>query len=289
MGYYVLAISGGVDSVVLLDMLVNGKAVLAPPKDVLIVAHFDHGIRPDSAADARFVEALAGTYGLAFETRREELGKTASEAEARERRYRFLRKVAKRYKATIVTAHHADDAVETIAINLKRGTGWRGLAVLDSPSIERPLLYKTKSELYDYALKHRLEWVEDETNASDKYLRNRVRRNVHPVLTLAEKKLLLKLRDRQVATKARVNAETAQLLEIAPPYSRYFFTNIDPISANELLRYIFSGALTRPQMTRLLHAIKTAKPGKTFEPGGGYRVTFSTDEFIVETSGKVVQ
>lgn len=64
----IVAVSGGVDSVVLLDMLVRAG------QDGLVVAHFDHGIRDDSAADARFVEGLAVSYGLSFEMRREELG-----------------------------------------------------------------------------------------------------------------------------------------------------------------------------------------------------------------------
>ena len=135
---YVVAVSGGVDSVVLLDMVAQE---VAPQR--LIVAHFDHGIRPESADDAAFVKSLAKQYGLTFETKREELGANASEELAREHRYAFLRDVAKRYSATIMTAHHADDIIETIAINMTRGTGWRGLAVLDSPGIERPLLDKT--------------------------------------------------------------------------------------------------------------------------------------------------
>src|SRR3989344_5293986 len=114
---YIVAVSGGVDSVVLLDMLIKQK------EHNLVVAHFDHGIRVDSDADARFVWELAKKYELSFEVRREELGDAASENTARSHRYAFLRDIAKKYSATIVTAHHADDVVETIAINLTRGTG----------------------------------------------------------------------------------------------------------------------------------------------------------------------
>jgi hypothetical protein len=70
---YVVAVSGGVDSMVLLDMIINNKIELSDKRTV-IVAHFDHGIRADSAADARFVEGVARTHGLPFEMRREELG-----------------------------------------------------------------------------------------------------------------------------------------------------------------------------------------------------------------------
>ena len=101
---YVVAVSGGVDSVVLLHMLAHR------PDIELVVAHFDHGIRDYSVADAQFVKELADSYGLPFESRREKLGKQASEDLARSRRYAFLRSVADKHQAKIMTAHHADDA-----------------------------------------------------------------------------------------------------------------------------------------------------------------------------------
>src|SRR5690606_22278428 len=141
---YIVAVSGGVDSMVLLDMLVREGS------HELIVAHFDHGIRADSHKDATFVQDVAKKYGLPFEKRREVLGEKASEALARERRYAFLRSVAARHEAKIVTAHHLDDVVETVAINITRGTGWRGLAVMDT-DIVRPLVDMEKKELVRYA------------------------------------------------------------------------------------------------------------------------------------------
>jgi tRNA(Ile)-lysidine synthase len=80
---YLVAVSGGIDSVVLLHKLV------AAGEHELVVAHFDHGIREDSAEDARFVKGLAEHYGLPFVMKREELGKTAGEEQARTRRYAF--------------------------------------------------------------------------------------------------------------------------------------------------------------------------------------------------------
>src|SRR5690606_26701133 len=104
---YIVAVSGGVDSVVLLDMLSKKT------EHELIVAHFDHGIRPDSHEDAAFVQKLAQRYGHTFEMKREELGAYASEATARERRYAFLGALAKKHQAAVMTAHHLDDLVET--------------------------------------------------------------------------------------------------------------------------------------------------------------------------------
>lgn len=276
---YVVAVSGGVDSVVLLDMLVKKG------EDELLVAHFDHGIRPDSDADARFVEALAHTYGLAFETKREELGESASEELARERRYEFLRDVADRHGAQLATAHHGNDIVESVAINLIRGTGWRGLAVLNDKTVFRPLLYLAKSDIHEYALRHRLEWVEDETNASDAYLRNRIRRQLSEILPEA-KQQLRELRHRQVKLAAHIDADAGTHMADTTSYSRYFFSNIDEKTALELLKAVFQKAgtsLTRPQRKRALHAIKTMKPGSVFEAGSGVRLEFSLREFVVKT------
>jgi tRNA(Ile)-lysidine synthetase-like protein len=278
---YVVAVSGGVDSVVLLDMLVKES------EHELLVAHFDHGIRDDSAADARFVEGLAARYGLAFVTRREELGKTASEEQARTRRYRFLNQVTARQGARLVTAHHQDDLIETITINLSRGTGWRGLAVFNGGPVVRPLLARTKAELYDYALTHNLEWVEDETNASDRYLRNRLRRRLAQSFRGSSRQALLKLWHEQTVLRQAIDQETANLLSPGVRTSRHFFTQIDEASASELLRALLlknRAGLTRNARLRMLQAIKTAQAGTRLQPGAGIEVEFTRRDFIVKGS-----
>lgn len=270
---YVVAVSGGVDSVVLLDMMVRQS------KGSLVVAHFDHGIRPDSHEDAKFAELLAKMHNLPFETRREELGENASEALARERRYAFLRDVAKKHSARIVTAHHADDLVETVAINLVRGTGWRGLAVLDS-GVARPLLDMTKSYLYRYAVMYGLEWREDSTNTDDRYLRNKIRPHVKD-LPMDDKSRIRKLRHEQVQLKRAIEKEVPRILGAGPIYSRYLIINIPKEVAMECLRVITQGKLTRPQLERLLLAVKTASPGVSHQAGSGVIVSFTTRYFTL--------
>lgn len=277
---YIVAVSGGVDSVVLLDMLATGKV----PGGELIVAHFDHGIRDESADDATFVRQLAADYGLPFETRREELGASASEELARDRRYAFLREVATKHAAKIMTAHHADDVVETIAINLARGTGWRGLAVLDSPDIERPLLARTKAELIDYAKQHNLEWQEDVTNSDTKYLRNNLRQKLNS-LDVQTKEVLTLYRNRQVALRREVEAEAGRLVGESP-YSRYLFITTPDMAAEELLRKVVVNEVayyaTRPQLSRALLAIKTLHAGRDYELAAGVTLRFTGTSFIVE-------
>jgi tRNA(Ile)-lysidine synthase len=275
---YIVAVSGGVDSVVLLDMFVQEHR-----DDELIVAHFDHGIRADSADDAAFVGDLAARHGLMFETRREELGADASEELARNRRYAFLRELAKKHGATIVTAHHADDMIETIAINQLRGTGWRGLAVLGSPDVHRPLLKTTKDELLLYAYKYGLDWHEDPTNQDTKYLRNSVRQKLI-ALDPEIKETLRLYRNRQIALRQMIDDEVEKLIG-SSPYDRHLFITIPHAVAIELLRGIVvretGQSLTRPQLDRALVAIKTYPAGKVFDINASYVLRFTRTDFVV--------
>lgn len=267
----VVAVSGGVDSVVMLDRLRQEG------EHELVVAHFDHGIREDSAEDAVFVAHLAKKYQLPFETHREALGQRASEELARTRRYAFLRSVAKKHQASIATAHHLDDVAETIAINITRGTGWRGIAVLAS-DIKRPLLGMTKAEIVDYAQAHNLAWHEDSTNESDVYLRNRLRKKLTDedvVLQLAA------LRSHQVELRGEIDGELEKLA-LTAPHDRHLFAMVPEVVGHELLRHSTSGKLTRPQQARALIAIKTHRPGSRYEAGAGISLHFTARHFTVQ-------
>lgn len=281
---YLVAVSGGVDSVVLLDMLVGGNPPIShflTPNSQYVVAHFDHGIRDDSAADARFVEALARGYGLKYVGGKASLGKSASEEQARMARYDFLFKEAKKLNATILTAHHRDDMIETIAINISRGTGWRGLAVLGRVSVDRPLIALKKAEIYDYAIKNHLEWVEDETNRTEQYLRNRMRRTISQNLTSDAADKLVVLRDQQIALRDQIDTEISRLLGLYVSdgtMTRYELINMPGDAAVEVLdgylRAQLGRSLTRPQLVRALLVIKTAAPGSTAEIGDRLKIKF---------------
>lgn len=275
-----VAVSGGIDSVALLDILAQRSEFN------VIVAHFDHGIRSDSAADARFVEGLVRKYDLPFVSKREELGAEASEEVARSRRYAFLRGEAKKHEALIATAHHSDDVIESIAINSIRGTGWRGVAVLDTPGMIRPLLAITKAQIREYVLKNRLEWVEDSTNAGLRYLRNRVR-GVLSQMSEPSKTQLLSVWKEQLHLKKSIDGEVAEFIRVDSTYSRYFFTQLDVGVASELLRAVVIAQAktspTRPQTERALLAIKTSKPYSVHDIGAGVTLRFTMRTFIVET------
>lgn len=275
---YLVAVSGGVDSVVLLD-------ILAQTDHELVVAHVDHGIREDSVADARFVEALAARYGLPYVSTEARLGAGASEEQARTTRYTFLYEQARIHEAVIVTAQHLDDLAETVALNLERGTGWRGLTVLSREGIWRPFVCIGKATLYKYALSRRLEWVEDSTNRSDAYRRNRIRARLHARITSREREQVLALWVRQLKLRRMIDAEAAQLIRLHCG-SRYFLSQLDEVLAIECLgaEIAAAGAVrpTRPQLKRALLAVKTARPNTVHQVGGGVTLEFGTRNYSVK-------
>lgn len=253
----------------------------------LIVAHVEHGIRGEaSRADARFVAALAQKYNLPFVSTALNLGPNASEELARQKRYDFLLAQAQKFGAVLVTAHHAEDVAETIAINIERGTGWRGLAVLARTGIRRPLISFTKTQLYDYALQHRLEWVEDATNASGLYQRNRVRKVLKSVISQRTVVRLLQLRARQLALRKDIERETERIT-LRNSGSRYFLSQIDDDVALELLASDIArqtGGLrpTRPRTQRALLAIKTARPGAKIDVGDGVQLEITSRTYCAK-------
>lgn len=182
-GRYVVALSGGVDSVVLLHLLAHHGQGLE-----LVAAYVNHGWR-DTQVDQAVVHQLTEQVGIELRIERLAL-KGRSEAEARQARYAVLENVRERTQSrAIITAHHLDDRIETVALNLLRGTGRQGLSGLRSGrGVIRPLLPFRKSELVAYARQHGLGWVEDPTNSDLAYRRNWVRHELlapHPDLQAA--------------------------------------------------------------------------------------------------------
>lgn len=276
-GKYILAISGGVDSVVLLDLLMNSK--LLASNSEFIVTHFDHGIREDSAKDAECVKKLAKKYGLVFELGQGHLGKDASEAKAREKRYAFLRQTTKKHSAkAIITAHHQDDVIETSILNILRGTGRRGLSSLKNrPDIIRPLLDIPKSDLKKYAKQHKLTWREDSTNDDPKYLRNYVRLNIVQKMDKDTRAKWLQILKNMDQINSQLDKEIEQILERGLHkeqlvLSRKWFIMLPHNIAKEVLMSILDKLgvqdIDKKTIERLSVQIKTLKHGKTLQAVG---------------------
>lgn len=271
-GKYVVAVSGGVDSMVLLDILRQ------QPSLELIVAHFDHGIRDDSGEDRQLVEEAARAYGLAFTYAEGNLGARASEAAARSARFAFLEDVRRSYNGdAIVTAHHQDDRIETAILNLKRGTNRRGLSSLKSTTtLLRPLLPYPKVSIHAYARDHAVRWREDSTNQSDAYARNYVRRHVMPRLDAEKRRDLLKILDEIAATNSELDELLEQLVKnliYEDGLDRYKFIMLAHSGSKEVLAQWLRAAgiadYDARALERLTVGVKTALSGSQLDINRG--------------------
>lgn len=267
-GTYVVAVSGGVDSVVLLDVLTK------MPELHLIVAHFDHGIREESGDDRRFVQALAAHYKLPFAYAEGHLGPTVSEAAAREARYAFLNQVMREHHAVaIITAHHEDDLLETAILNLLRGTGRKGLSSLKSSShLLRPLLGESKQTIRAYATEHQLEWHEDRTNASTVYMRNYIRHKLLPRFDDDDRRQLRSLIDSTREANDEIDALLGDILQLQPSaetLNRQAVIMLPHAVSKELLAAWLRAhdlrTFDKKSIERVTVAAKTYAPGKQID------------------------
>ena len=176
-GRYLLAVSGGRDSMVLLDAFASRR------HDVVSVATFDHASGAAATRAARLVEREVARRSVPFITGRGHEGDARTEAAWRAARWTFLRRWAVELSATVVTAHTRDDQIETVIIRILRDAGARGIAGMYAETdIARPLLDITRAEISSYAQSHALRFVDDPSNASLAHLRNRVRHQLLPAL-----------------------------------------------------------------------------------------------------------
>ncbi|MBW4360995.1 tRNA lysidine(34) synthetase TilS [Flavobacterium taihuense] len=180
-----LAVSGGLDSMVLLDLFLELEYDIT-------IAHCNFQLRGvESFGDQKFIQDYAEAHAIPifvtqFDTEAFSKDyKLSTQVAARELRYNWFYELLDTEKFDfILTAHHADDNLETFLINLTRGTGLEGLTGIpeQNDKIIRPLLFSSRLEIENYAKQHNIQWREDSSNASDKYLRNKIRHHLIPVL-----------------------------------------------------------------------------------------------------------
>ena len=180
-----VAVSSGLDSMVLADLCLKSELNIA-------LAHCNFKLREaESDKEEAFVSNYAKTHKLTFFTKHfntthfAETTKISIQMAARELRYNFFDELCDSQQFdTILTAHHADDNLETFFINLSRGSGIDGLTGIPkiNDKIARPLLPFSRNQIYEYAKTHNIQWCEDSSNASLKYKRNALRHELIPVL-----------------------------------------------------------------------------------------------------------
>ena len=204
----VAGISGGADSVCLLFLLAEMQSRI--PFTIEVV-HVNHGIRPDAARDALFVERLCEKLGVVFHLAKENVkerakeNRTSEEEEGRRVRYQAFEQALGGRKGRIAVAHNSNDRAETMLFHLFRGTGLRGAGGIRPVNgmVIRPLLCLQRKEIEAWLLKRGISFCTDSTNEQDIYTRNRIR---HHILSYAENEICRE-------TVANMNRAAEQLLE----------------------------------------------------------------------------
>ncbi len=216
----IVGVSGGADSLCLLGTLHEAGYPL-------IVAHFDHQLRSESAEDGKFVARIAEQYDLPFASERDNVAayakkyKQTIEEAARNLRYRFLFDQARKHNAqAVAVGHTADDQDETILMHFLRGAGLSGLKGMDVntllPAFDsdipliRPILDLWRKDTVAYCVAHNLSPHEDPSNASDEFFRNRLRHNLIPEL----EKYNPRFRETLQRTSRALNGDHALLAEL---------------------------------------------------------------------------
>lgn len=184
----IVALSGGADSVSLLHILISLKEKYNLS---ISAAHLNHMLRgEESVRDLNFVKNLCNNLKIPLFVKEVDIeslaqkNKQSTELCGREERYKFFEELSKSQNAKIATAHTASDNLETLIYNISRGTSLNGLKgiVPKRNYIIRPLIEVTRREIENYCLKNNIQYVNDSTNSSDDYTRNKIRHNVVPVL-----------------------------------------------------------------------------------------------------------
>lgn len=277
-----IGFSGGADSTALLHLVrESGYAVAA--------AHLDHGARPESAAEAASLAAACAGWGIPFHSARIAVPKGAGfEARARDVRLAWL---AGLDFPVVALGHHQDDQAETILFRLVRGTGPEGLAGMRAsrdlkPAVAliRPLLGVSRSVLRAWLVERGLSWLEDETNADPDFARNRLRRDVLPVLQAIQPGAVANM----VGLADRLREEFAAMQEPISSMANHYMQVIAP-GIGEVDRQAFNAApiAHRRQLLRLLasrmgasppdaagieRALGTAESGGDAHLGRGWRI-----------------
>jgi tRNA(Ile)-lysidine synthase len=301
-GEAIVAVSGGADSVALLDLLSGVARQLGLE---LVVAHADHGIQSDSRTVGRSVGKLAAKYGLPFELVELNLGADTTETEARRARYAWLRDLQRRRRAKyLVTAHHEDDQVETIVLRALRGSapaGLAGIAARGRGGLIRPLLPFTRRELVEYAAARGLAVHDDPANRDPRHLRSWVRATLLPLLN---ERLGPRLRNDLLAQGRHAASDRRawnQLLDLIPELAldvqgerfavaRAVLCGYDNALSVALLRAAArrAGLVLGPTRARRLVALARRPSGRRLPLGDGWSAEVAFDRLCVSRDGNEI-
>lgn len=280
----VLAVSGGIDSMVLLD------AAAEVARGRVTVATFDHDTGAEATRAADLVSLRARTLGLQCDRGTSPV-RANSEAELRAIRWRFLNSVAASNDGQIATAHTANDQIETVLMRTLRGAGARGLAGLAAESeLLRPLLAIRRDLIIAYARERRIEWVEDPSNASMRFFRNRIRHELLPAMRTAAPSIedyLLEVGERAAVWRRDVDRFIDEHLDVRAFQSSpgldvraRALHDFSVFELRELLPAIVArggAVLDRRGIVRLAEFARRSRVGARAQLSGAWEVTRSRD------------
>jgi tRNA(Ile)-lysidine synthase len=282
---WLVAVSGGADSVALLHLL------LQEGFRNLVVCHVDHRLRGRaSTADAAFVKRLAARLGLSLEMTRVDVRRLAEERResmetaARNARHEFFRECATRHRCNrVILAHHADDQAETVLWNLLRGShGLKGMKMMNAAAgleFHRPLLSWRREEIRDWLSSHRLKWREDASNTEAVAIRNRLRNEVFPLLdevtgrdsVIAFNRLLVDFEEIEA-----IKTFTLKMADVFDPQTRIHISELKrmpiPLQREVIVRYLKENGIipSRDLIKRSLEMTDGSSFAVINLPGGRY-------------------
>jgi len=285
---YLLAISGGRDSVALMH------ALLEAGYRNLVLCHLNHGLRGKaSGQDAAFVRRLSKNHDLPCAIDRVDVARKIAQSDdsmelaARNARHTFFSDCARAYRCSrVLLAHHANDQAETILFNLLRGSGGlKGMRFLTEHEIDgkkltliRPLLKTSRNEIDHYLVTHRISYREDASNAEPIATRNRIRNEAMPMLTeiMGREILPALLRAAEISNaKDQALNEALDTIKLEDPQGRLFLPNISnlppALQLMALHRYLKQGGIHDISHDLLLRSqglLHSTSPSKINLPGG---------------------
>jgi len=277
----ICAVSGGADSVALLFALYLLKEKL----DITLeAAHFNHHLRGlESDRDEAFVRQLCDRYDIVLHVGGGEIvsGKKGLEAAARDARYAFLRSLS----GKVATAHTADDNAETVLMHLIRGTGLKGLGGI-APihgTVIRPMLKATRQDVESFLEEWCLSHIEDSSNETDAFLRNRIRHHVMPLLIRENPKIAENLS--QMALRLRLDEEILSSeaeYQILPPVEN--LKNMPPAVRSRVLeRFLKESGVSEPEDAHITLAeslLYSGKPSARASFPGGVTIAREYDRLV---------
>ncbi len=285
----ICAVSGGKDSMALLWGLYLLREKLGFS---LEAAHFDHGLRAESGADAAFVKAFCRDYGIPVHIGSGTVtaGKKGLEAAARDARYGFFENLP----GLIATAHTADDNAETVLMHLVRGTGLKGLGGIAPRNGRyiRPMLNITRAQVEAFLQEYSIPHVEDATNETDAFLRNRLRHHVMPLLKQENPRLAENVS--AMAQRLRLDEEAlAQLgrFETLPAVAE--LKNMHPAVRSRVLeQFLKNSGVKEPEARHLALAeqlLDADSPSARAEFPGGVTLARCYDRLVLCTAQEALE